>query len=225
MKEEGVRLLDPDDEVVERIIQQHEEELDYCDKVLYCRCIEDFEKVNLCELTEEQVKGSIKVFLINWGMLSRVLERKEKKEREKREWEKDLLNVLKKHCKTLEKFRKLKLEEEDLSKFKEDIKQCYEEIRGVVRPTGASKVLHLINPEFFPMWDEKIRIKVSKKHGKLTGKRIGESGEGYYKFMNAIQELLLKKKELWTKWSEKTGKSKLRIIDIYLWWEVNKDES
>jgi len=30
MKEEGVKLLDPDDEVVERIIQQHEEELDYC---------------------------------------------------------------------------------------------------------------------------------------------------------------------------------------------------
>ena len=220
MKEEGVKLLDPDDEVVERIIQQHEEELDYCDKVLYRRCIEDFEKVNLCELTEEQVKGPIKVFLINWGMLSRVLERDEKKG-----WEKRLLNVFKEHCKTLEKFRKLKLEEEDLSKFKEDIKQCYEAIRSEVGPTGASKVLHLINPEFFPMWDEKIRKKVSCEYKKLTRKRIGESGEGYYKFMNAIQELLLKKKELWTKWSEKTGKSKLRIIDIYLWWEVNKDES
>lgn len=217
---ERVSLLDPDDEVVERIILQHEEELGYCDKVLYCRCIEDFEKVNLCELTEEQVKGPIKVFLINWGMLSRVLERDERKG-----WEKKLLNVLKKHCKTLEKFRKLKLEEEDLSEFKEDIKQCYEAIRSVVRPAGASKVLHLINPEFFPMWDEKIRKQVSCGYKELKGKRIGESGEDYYKFMNAIQELLLKKKELWMNWSEKTGKSKLRVIDIYLWWKVNKDES
>lgn len=212
-------LFDPNPNEVDKILQKHEKEYGYCDKVIYQKCLEDFKKLDLCNFPEDITIGIIKVFLINWGMLGRVLGRIEKKG-----WERKLSETLREKCETLEKFRKLSLEdfksEEELSKYKEQIKDCYKAIRNLIGPVGASKVLHLINPEFFPMWDENIRKKASEE----CKKPIEDSEEGYYRFMNCIRELLLNRKmmKLWEKWSKEIGTSKLRIIDIYLWWKANE---
>jgi hypothetical protein len=41
----------------------------------------------------------------------------------------------------------------------EDIKKIYGKLRGIVGQTGASKIMHLKNPNLFVMWDTGIRKK------------------------------------------------------------------
>ena len=59
------------------------------------------------------------------------------------------------------------------------VRLCEIEEKDVNGPTAATKVLHLLCPEFFPMWDTKIRRDV----------RIRGNEEGYYKYMEEIQSV------------------------------------
>jgi hypothetical protein len=56
---------------------------------------------------------------------------------------------------------------------KEAIVHAFSQLAETVKYTGASKALHVLNPEFFMMWDEKIR------HGYGCYK----NGEGYFNFL------------------------------------------
>ena len=202
-------LLDPIEKEIVGFIERHEEVWGYSEKILYDRCIKDMKKVRLCEIGEKDVNGPVKTFLINWGQMGIVLKRENKKG-----WEKNLTYKLREICKELEKFRKLKLEDTNLSNHEDDIKKCYREIRSVVGPTAATKVLHLLCPEFFPMWDTKIRRDV----------RIRGDEEGYYKYMEEIQEFVKRYNELLSSLSNKYKQSKLRIVDRYMWFATRRNE-
>lgn len=69
-------------------------------------------------------------------------------------------------------------------KTKEKIKNIYSELSEIdgIKYVGASKVMHLKNPDFFMMWDSKI-IKCYKAK---------TSPEGYYNFMAKMQEMYRK---------------------------------
>lgn len=62
---------------------------------------------------------------------------------------------------------------------------AYNILNSVIKPTGTSKVLHLINPELFPMWDQKI----AEAYGIKPNQRTGDN---YVKFMEKIQNILKK---------------------------------
>jgi len=55
---------------------------------------------------------------------------------------------------------------------------------GNFGPTATSKLLHIINPDFFPLWDESIRIAYWKEDD-----RIVESGRGYSIFMDQLRKM------------------------------------
>jgi hypothetical protein len=52
------------------------------------------------------------------------------------------------------------------------------EFEEVLGPVGAAKVLHLLAPMFFPLWDRKI----AQAHGKALGK-VGTNNARYWQFM------------------------------------------
>lgn len=55
---------------------------------------------------------------------------------------------------------------------------------GNFGPTATSKLLHVINPDFFPLWDEAIRLAYWREDD-----RIIESGRGYCVFMDKLREV------------------------------------
>ncbi|MFX0113795.1 MAG: hypothetical protein ACFFB3_04550 [Candidatus Hodarchaeota archaeon] len=66
-----------------------------------------------------------------------------------------------------------KLQEIPLWQSRVEIIKLFGEFSSVVKFTGASKALHILSPEFFMMWDERIR------HGYGCYK----NGEGYFNFL------------------------------------------
>jgi len=173
----------------------------FIDKHLYFPCINTIKHVKLKVIDDKTIYGPITMFLINWGIMGRVLNRKDKKG-----WEKRLQNKISELSELLEKFRRMNFENKDFEKFESEIKKCYGEISEIVGPTSASKTLHIICPSFFPMWDESIRER--------TG--VTASRKGYFLFMKKNSEFIDQRPILFDL-SEKYNKTVLKIVDEFFW--------
>lgn len=202
-------LLQPKNIDIEYAVKKYEENEGFCDKKIYIFCIEEMKKINICEINDKDDMQLIRLFLVNWGLLGRVIKRKE-------DWKSDLTEKLKDICNELERFKVLKLEETELSNHENDIIKCYDKIRSKFGPTTTSKVLHLICPRFFPMWDGEIRKEISSDPQTLKQDRIGESPTGYFKFMKAIHGFMDKNNQILDSLNDDFGwDNKLKIVDEF----------
>ena len=115
--------------------------------------------------------------------------------------------------------------ETDIDKRANDVKQVFSQLEKVknLGPTGVSKVLHLVNPKFFVMWDGKI----AKNY------QVQRDPEGYLKFMAKMQkigkDIVVKcsKKYSWKdpelELTRKYGKKPLtKLLDEYNWLKTRK---
>ena len=107
------------------------------------------------------------------------------------------LDKFKKELERLEKtdlkfFDGQKFENIDLNneKVRNKIKKIYYVISNSgIAPVGATKVMYLLNPNVFVMWDNGIILHYrtkTKKDRKTVGK-INNSPEGYFNFMRLMQ--------------------------------------
>lgn len=99
--------------------------------------------------------------------------------------------------------------------------------RSGIKPVGATKVMHLVNPNFFVMWDNGIIShykKDTKKNRKSIGK-IDNSANGYFNFMRLMQKLYKEGKFKSQKFSRDKSKNGIpRAIDLYnLRWQSGKN--
>lgn len=212
-------LLNPKEEDLRKYIEEHEKEWEFSDKLIYFGCLDTAKKVKLCDIDVKDVKGPIRTFLRNWGMMGRVIDRLDE------EWQNKLIEAIKKNSKNLEKFRTLNLEKSYIDELRSQIIECYAAIKKIVGlgPTSVSKILHLICPNFFPLWDKSIRDKINKECKNLGRNSLGDSPAGYYKFMIEIQNFLKKHNSILSKLSKKSKKSKLKIADEFMW-EVSRSK-
>ena len=63
------------------------------------------------------------------------------------------------------------------------IERIFRSFEHTLGPVGASKTLHLLAPQFFPLWDRTI----AKVYG-ISMKKTGENAELYVKFMHCIKK-------------------------------------
>jgi len=122
------------------------------------------------------VERVIKPFLIHWGTMTRVVGR------QNLDWHL-LTKTLKKLEPEFSKLRGLKFLEMDFvdPKISNSIEKIFKNIRSIAYiggPTGLSKIIHLMNPEVFVMWDEGIIGKYHHKYGQIKG-----TAEGYLRFL------------------------------------------
>lgn len=115
----------------------------------------------------------------------------------------------------------------NLSDFESGIKNCYELFGKIVGQIAASKVLHLICPNFFPLWDDGIAIAIwNEVDGKSDkGEVIAQfSGAHYYRFMQVMQNFLREYGEIMSDLAEqyRNRKGKLKILDECLWWATHR---
>jgi len=91
----------------------------------------------------------------------------------------------------LGKLRGKRLEQLDLNdtQLRDDIKNIFKEFssRKSIGSTGASKILHVLNPHVFMMWDVSIRDAYHKLHNK--NHKVGYE-ECYLEFLKQSQEII-----------------------------------
>lgn len=198
-----------------RQVKEFEEDVGIGD-VLYVAVIEELEEdiKDLQKLDKKRVKRAVRAFLAVWGRMSRNVER--------RDFNWDLL---------LEKIRDLGDKPKFLGKNILTIKldneakimaEMYNQLRMKhLSATGISKVMHLLNPEVFVMWDDDIRKKIRPNH-------FSASANGYLDFLTWIQGEL---KEAIRGLSEDEIRKKIngpyidnktlaKLADEYCWWKV-----
>ena len=199
---------------------------------VYFKALEKLEPVraDLSKLeTKEHVKGIIKIFLIQWGMMGRTVNKRDL------DWE-QLSKQLRNSKEAFQKLQGKSLLDIDLDdvEVRDNIKRTYDAIRiKYIGATAISKILHLLNPEIYVMWDKDIR----KKY------KVVESAEGYFDFLKqmkaeveeALEEEAKKEKSSEKEIAEKIcrelpskklgqghdRKTLAKLIDEYNWWLVH----
>ena len=155
--------------------------------------------------------------------------------REGLDWKRlgEILRSLEEEFKELrsKQFIAVKFSEE---KFSNAIKKIYSELDSIPfigSPTIISKILHLLNPEIFVMWDNDIR-----KMYKAKNRCVANTPEGYLAFLKEAQEELKEAFEDMQREAEKEideiereikakygCKTLARIIDEYNWLTAHPD--
>ena len=168
----------------------------------YEDCLKRMRKADLQNITRKQIE-IIRRFLYKWGGMGRVLAR-----RKYRGWENKLMNLIKKHSGKLEKFRKMRLINLDFTIFEKELKDIIKQFRDVLGEIATAKVLHLICPDVFPLWDTAIRKEFYDKD--------------YYQFMQEMQKFVKDYDKLLSKLANQYKKNELKVLDEFLWWMANK---
>ncbi|WP_456372518.1 adenosylcobinamide amidohydrolase [Methanocaldococcus sp.] len=199
-------------------------ELYELDDVIYEKAVKELEKIvnGHKKLTPEIAFKYIVRFLELWGVNRTPISLKQLIE---------VIESVKNDLKKLNGKKLISLNDEErlnIDEHKEDIKNLYTELKGVdgVGDTAVSKILHLLNPDVFVMWDEEIR-----KHYGIKN----PTAEKYIEFMKMMQNLGLKFLEDYAKYNNidlKDAEEKIlndyknkplsKLIDEYNWLVITK---
>ena len=202
-------MLNPKKGEITKIIDKdHKEDNGFILSHLYNPCLNCIQNEDFATIKQEIVNGPIKMFLINWGRMGRVLERPQLNG-----WEQRLKKTITRISKELEMFRKMSLEDVKLDDYKREILICYDKICKIVKYTSAAKTLHLLAPNFFPLWDMNIRDKVKKE----SGKKINHLPNGYFEYIKVMQEFLKNNYDELTSLSNKYHRPMSKLMDEYFW--------
>jgi len=184
---------------------------------VYEECIKEFSKVRLSQLNEDHESRLLRPFLLAWGTMGRVLGYQG-------------VEVLREKLKDIggriEPLRKENLLSGELDELRELVVELFDEIREMrfksrrekerkVGSTAASKILHLICPNLFVMWDSAIRTEYKKRRG---------NGEDYFEFLKEMKALGKEQESIIKELQQRYGKRATRIIDQYNWMKTHQPE-
>jgi len=211
-----------EDVKIEQIIREYVKRFqqEYVGYSIYDECLRNMGEIDLEGITEKEVETVIKPFLYEWGKMGRVLGRVEFLD-----WRGNLAEQIRSNYGKLKGFTRKDLADTDLSKFESDIRECYESFKEVVGKIAATKVLHLICPNLFPLWDNDIAKAVRDE---LTEKSEGSkkvenfSGADYYRFMRVIQNFIKRYEEVLSDLATQYKRGRLKILDECFWWATHK---
>jgi hypothetical protein len=94
----------------------------------------------------------------------------------------EIEGLLNRHWQVIEGFR-VRTIESFSTDDKEPVSKIFSEFEEVLGPVGAAKSLHLLAPEFFPLWDRTIA-----EACRCALKKKGQNASSYLRFMEMMQE-------------------------------------
>jgi len=210
-------------EIIRESIRRLEEE-DWDDKekgtkdtgpAIYDRSLEIVKNTDLRNANNLNLESIIQDFLYRWGSMGRVLGR-EKFEH----WEPALIKQIRVCSADLEELRKKDLLHENLDRYRSVIMKLYDSFRAKVdSPIAVVKILHLICPDFFPLWDNSIANGVRAERKTDTKEKNFTAGD-YYEFMKDLQAFGKKYEGTLSDLARQYKKTKLKILDEFLLWTV-----
>jgi hypothetical protein len=170
----------------------------------------------------DQMKITLRKYLYNWGTMGRVLGQEKKYP----DWQNDTINVIKKFHYELKLFSNKHLVDEPIDDHRDNIKSIYfafqgDEVKPLLGRIAATKVMHIICPDFFPIWDNSIgdgfRAELNK-----NGNIKPFSPEDYLRFMYEIQKLLKRVDTVLNKFEYQSQTTKVKLLDECLLWAVRR---
>lgn len=201
-------MTTPDPEEFIKIVGQYENKYKGSDQI-YLKVIEDFKKTGFCGLCDLNVDSILRLYLLKWGRMGRVLGYKGCKR---------IGGKLEEMENQFGELQKLTLIIVDIGQKSDEFEILYNELLNAkwksdkgrlkrVGPTATSKVLHLVIPDLFMMWDSKIR----KTYG------FKDSGVEYVRFLVNMQNWIKKLGTIVKNLQAQYGKPLTKLIDEYNW--------
>lgn len=201
-----LRVPDPEDFC--ELVEMYEKRYEKLDDI-YVEALQRLENKKLCNFDDYDIKCIIYPYLLRWGKMARVLGFKGCK---------IIGDKLGEMNFQLSKFRQEDLSTVDLDSVSRKISGIYDEIMNTewksemgrfkrVGPTSASKILHLVAPNLFMMWDREIR----GYYG------FQSNGQEYVRFLAQMKNWIEKLKSTIEKLKNKHQKPFTKIIDEYNW--------
>lgn len=192
----------------------------YGDDSDYSRPVEQMRAMTLRTVRSADVERAAKPFLLKWGRMGRVVCRID-------QWERRVAEGICSRAEVLEKFRGRNLEarEVDLTECRSDIEGLYASFKGVVKQTAATKLLHLICPDFMPMWDTAIEQAFRAEYGARAedGRRVKPfSDTEYFLYVQEVQRFLRTHRKTISCLSRKYKRGRLRLVDQCFIWAVRR---
>jgi hypothetical protein len=148
------------------------------------------------------VVAGAKLIIITWNVVGFQLLPRDVRGR----LEEDIIDAYKSARDHLQLLRGRRLENLDLNDevLSQAIKNVFQifSSKESIKSTGASKILHLLNPHIFMMWDERIRKAYHVLH---TGHNLNNVAECYLQFLKQSQEIVrevlrgMSEDEIWSR--------------------------
>jgi hypothetical protein len=172
------RILRCDEEDFRRKVEKYQQIHEITD-CIYNKCIQKVKTLRLSDLSKDHEARIFRPFLLTWGTMGRVLGYKGVAK---------AFDKIQSLSNKIEQFRKKRLRDVNLFDFRDYTIKLFDQIsatkieRRNVGPTASSKILHLICPDLFVMWDTAIRAAYGKSKG---------DGKEYFEFLLIMQTLIL----------------------------------
>jgi hypothetical protein len=140
------------------------------------------------QLNDSFVLAAAKIIIITWNIagFQRLLHE------DKLKLDNEILESFRNSKQELEKLKDKRLENLDLNnpEIVASIEKIFNEFssKKSIKYTGASKILHIINPSVFMMWDNNIRNAYHKLH--IGTHKSNEYAKCYIEFLKKSQEII-----------------------------------
>jgi len=191
-----------------RLVKLYENEYKELDRI-YLAAVEFFKGKGILTSSYYEAESILHPYLLKWGRMGRVLGYRGCKR---------IGEKLKEMEPQFAGFQQLTLSTIDLNSMSEKIEAIYNELLNAkwksqkgrtkrVGPTATSKVLHILAPDLFMIWDRRIR----NRYG------FQDSGEEYLRFLAKMQNWLKRLSTTIETLQNNYGKSCTKIIDEYNW--------
>jgi len=192
----------------------------YGDDIGYSGPLEQMRETELSRIGCMDVKRVVSPFLLEWGRMWRVVRQVDR-------WESRIAERIRLGAELLDQFRGRKLEscEVDLIKYRPDITGLYASFKEVVKQTAATKLLHLICPDFMPMWDTAIEqaFRAECWARAEDSRRVKPfSDTEYFLFVQEVQRFLRTHHNTISCLSRKYKRGTLRLVDQCSIWAVRR---
>jgi len=188
----------------------------------YNNAITDMATIDLANISESDVVDVVERFLYDWGKMGRVLGQERFLD-----WQGKVTQIIQSNSGMLKQFQNRNIEYENLSNHRHEIAMLYESFKGATGQIASAKILNLICPNFFPLWDNGIanalRVELAHLEGYGFNKSIEVfSGEDYFRFMEGVKLFISRHSDVLSLLSNQYQQRKLRIIDECFWWTVRR---
>ena len=182
---------------------------------VYRKSIQAARRLNLKNVSKEDIEQVAQPFLYEWGRMGRVLGRAKFVN-----WRESLANVVSRNASLLQRYATIDLTDADLPFKRQHIAGLCESFRGAVSQVAATKCLHLFCPGFFPMWDTAIAGAARKERNASGLEEF--STEDFCQFVEQIRSFIVSNSVLISFLAEKYDKTKVKIVDEIFWWATQR---
>lgn len=189
---------------------------------LYNKCYElmneiyniTIKKIQNSKLNLLTIYNTLILFLTTWGQI-RIFECLFKNKLSVIEICKQLLSKLRKYQDVFDRLKMYTIVDIDLNHFRKEIISIFNDLMKIpcISSTSISKILHVLHPRLFPIWDDEIRMLL----------KIEDTGNDYIKYMSMVQEIIRKLNVNVQEIENRLRMYITRIITTYLWIIARKE--